>query len=141
VSPRSRTRQAGEALRKLALAYPEAREDFPWGERALKVQDKVFVFMHYDASLLSLSLKLPKSHGTALMLSFVEPTGYGLGRSGWVTARFGRGRQPPLRLLGAWVEESYRAVAPRRLTALLGPSVVVQPRAPRVRSRRLGARA
>ena len=32
-------------LRKHALSYPEAYEEFPWGERAIKVKGKVFVFM------------------------------------------------------------------------------------------------
>jgi predicted DNA-binding protein (MmcQ/YjbR family) len=142
VAPQSRTRKAGEALRKFALAYPETREDFPWGERALKVQAKIFVFMHYDVSHLSLSLKLPTSHGAAVMLPFAEPTGYGLWKSGWVTARFGRGTKPPLRLLRAWVDESYRAIAPRRLTAALRSSAVLSSRAhPRRPSRRVGARS
>jgi len=109
----------GTALRKLALGYPEAHEEFPWGERALKVKKKVFVFMRYDAGHLSLSVKLPASQGAALMLSFAEPTGYGLGKAGWVTAHFARGARPPLRLLAAWVHESYQAVAPASLVASL----------------------
>ena len=36
-------------LRELALAYPETREDFPWGERVIKVKDKIFLFMRADA--------------------------------------------------------------------------------------------
>ena len=122
--------KVGAALRKLALGYPEVHEDFPWGERALKVKKKVFVFMHYDAEHLSLSVKLPVSQGAALMLSFAEPTGYGLGKAGWVTARFARGARPPLRLLSAWVHESYQAVAPATLAASLAAG------APSARARR-----
>ena len=33
------------ALRTYALTFPEAHEDFPWGERVVKVRDKVFVFL------------------------------------------------------------------------------------------------
>ena len=33
------------ALRAHALAYPGAREAFPWGERVVKVGGKVFVFL------------------------------------------------------------------------------------------------
>ncbi len=106
-------------MRKRALRYPEAKEDFPWGEHAFKVKKKVFLFMRYDASLLSLSVKLPASQGAALMFPFAEPTGYGLGQAGWVTARFAKGSRPPLRLLEAWLAESYHAVAPRKLSALL----------------------
>jgi hypothetical protein len=32
--------RAFAALRKCALAYPDAREDFPWGESAFKVNGK-----------------------------------------------------------------------------------------------------
>lgn len=113
----STTARVGAALRKKALCYPGVHEDFPWGERALKVKKKVFLFMRYDASHLSLSVKLPASHDAALMFPFAEPTGYGLGRAGWVTARFSRGSRPPLKLLTAWLAESYGAVAPAKLVA------------------------
>jgi predicted DNA-binding protein (MmcQ/YjbR family) len=119
VATTSTTTKVGAALRKRALGYPEVHEDFPWGERALKVRKKVFLFMRYDASALSLSLKLPESQGAALMFPFAEPTGYGLGKAGWVTARFGRGARPPLRLLEAWLAESYQAVAPAKLAAAM----------------------
>lgn len=111
------TTRAGEALRRLALRYPEVHEDFPWGERALKVNKKVFLFLRYGAGQLSLALKLPTSQGTALMFPFARPTGYGLGKAGWVSAQFERGSRPPLPLLKAWLDESYHAVAPRRLAA------------------------
>jgi predicted DNA-binding protein (MmcQ/YjbR family) len=118
----STTARAGAALRKKALLYPEAQEDFPWGEHAFKVKKKVFLFMRYNASLLSLSVKLPASQGAAVMFPFAEPTGYGLGKAGWVTARFEKGSRPPVRLLEAWLSESYQAVAPLKLSALLRPA-------------------
>jgi len=107
------------ALRKYALGFPEAHEDFPWGERVVKVGKKVFVFMGLPDGRLSLSVKLPESQTVALMLPFTEPTGYGLGKSGWVTARFEAHERPPQDLLQEWIEESYRAVAPRKLVASL----------------------
>jgi predicted DNA-binding protein (MmcQ/YjbR family) len=111
---------AGERLRAFALAYPEAREEFPWGEPVVKVRGKVFVFLGgADDGGLSLSVKLPGSATLALDLPFASPTGYGLGKSGWVTARFGARQRPPLPLLGRWIDESYRAVAPKRLSAAL----------------------
>jgi hypothetical protein len=33
------------ALRDCALGFPEAVEEFPWGERAIKVKGKVFLFI------------------------------------------------------------------------------------------------
>ena len=44
------------ALRKAALAYPETREDHPWGESAFKVKEKVFLFMHEGEGALTLSM-------------------------------------------------------------------------------------
>ena len=92
---------------------------FPWGERVIKVRKKVFVFMGLGDGGLSLSVKLPESQNIALMLPFAEPTGYGLGKSGWVTARFDPREKPPEDMLCEWVEESYRAVAPKKLVAAL----------------------
>lgn len=106
------------ALRAQGLAYPETTEDFPWGHRALKVRRKAFMFMS-RARGLSLSVKLPSSCHVALDLPFTEPTAYGLARSGWVTARFAPGEPVPLEMLAMWVEESYRAVAPKRVIARL----------------------
>lgn len=108
---------AEAALRAHAMAKPEATEHFPWGERAIKVKGKVFLFMYADASRLSLSTKLPTSSGVALMLPFAEPTGYGLGKAGWVSASFEPGDTPPVELLCSWVDESYQAIAPVKLAA------------------------
>jgi predicted DNA-binding protein (MmcQ/YjbR family) len=107
------------ALRDFALRYPEAHEDFPWGERVVKVKGKVFLFLGGKDEDLSLSVKLPSSGLIALGLPFASPTGYGLARSGWVTARFGPKEKPPLEVLRAWIDESYRAVAPKKLVAAL----------------------
>lgn len=109
---------AAAALRKHALAKPEATEHFPWGETAIKVKGKVFLFMYCDATRLSLSTKLPASSSVALLLPFASPTGYGLGKAGWVSAAFEPPEDPPVELLCAWIDESYQAVAPARLAAL-----------------------
>jgi len=110
----------GALLRRFALAYPDAHEDMPWGHHAIKVKGKSFVFLAADAATFSLSAKLPSSAGVALTLPFASPTEYGLGRSGWVTARFPRGARLPLDVLKLWIDESYRSIAPRRLVARLG---------------------
>jgi predicted DNA-binding protein (MmcQ/YjbR family) len=109
------SKKAEKALRAFALAYPEAREDFPWGERVIKVKNKVFVFLGGRDNGLSISTKLPNSAGAAATLPFAEPTGYGLGKSGWITARFEGNQKPPVKLLERWIDESYRAVAPKKL--------------------------
>ena len=118
-----RLTREGTALRKFALSYPEATEDMPWGHHAIKVKGKSFLFLAADAETFSLSAKLPSSGGVALELPFASPTEYGLGRSGWVTARFARGARVPLEVLRLWVDESYRASAPKRLVVQLGPDL------------------
>lgn len=117
--PRNALLRADAALRKAALAYPEATEEFPWGHRAVKVKGKAFVFMALEDGAFSLSVKLPQSGVVALMLPFAQPTGYGLGKSGWVTARFAPDDEVPLNVLASWIDESYRAIAPKRLAAWL----------------------
>ncbi len=115
----SAARKHESALRRFALGYPEAYEEFPWGERAIKVRKKVFVFLGSNAEGLHLSMKLPESNIIALDRPFAEPTHYGLGKSGWVTARFGVDEEAPVELLQDWIDESYRAVAPKKLVAQL----------------------
>ena len=117
--PAVELKESEERLRDLALAYPEAYEEFPWGHRAIKVKGKTFVFIALEEEGLSLSTKLPLSGVAALALPFASPTGYGLGKSGWVTARFAAGDEVPLELLHEWLDESYRAIAPKKLAARL----------------------
>jgi predicted DNA-binding protein (MmcQ/YjbR family) len=115
---KSRPRGVGAVLRDFALAYPGAHEEFPWGERVVKVKGKVFVFLGRDEGL-GLSVKLPQSRLMALGLPFATPTAYGLGKSGWVTAQFAPREKPPVEVLKAWIDESYRAVAPKKMLAEL----------------------
>src|SRR5262249_16058447 len=118
-------RAVSRELRKFALSFPEATEDFPWGERVAKVKGKVFVFLGCDPARggpIGLSVKLPESGAEALDLPFTKPPGYGLGKSGWVSASFEPGEKPPVEILKSWIRESYRAVAPKKLAAKLGNS-------------------
>jgi predicted DNA-binding protein (MmcQ/YjbR family) len=112
-------KKAEAALRKIGMGFPEATEDFPWGHRALKIKGKAFVFMAMEEDELSLSVKLPDSGDFALMQPYASPTGYGLGKSGWVTARFGAKDKGPVSLLENWLRESYLAIAPKKIAALL----------------------
>lgn len=106
------------AMRDYALALPGATEDFPWGERVVKVNKKVFVFLgkaEDEGGSFGFSVKLPESGEAALALPYAKPTGYGLGKSGWVSFSFAPRDQPDLAPLLAYVEESWRAVAPKKL--------------------------
>lgn len=110
--------KAFDQLLEFASEFPGAHEDHPWGETVMKVNKKVFVFMGKPSDptpCLSFSVKLPSSGPFALAQPYATPTGYGLGKSGWVTFRFQNSDLPPIALLCEWVEESYRAIAPKKL--------------------------
>jgi hypothetical protein len=106
-----------EELRGYGLGFPETVEDHPWGHCALKVRGKTFCWLD-KSGVLSITVKLPVSRDFAATFDWAEPAGYGLGRSGWVSARF-EDEEPDLYLLKRWMAESYRAVAPKKLAAAL----------------------
>lgn len=111
--------RAAGRLHAFAAAFPEATEDHPWGELVFKVNKKVFVFFGTsDAQALVFTVKLPESVAFALTFDFTEPAGYGLGRSGWVSGSVSAS-DAPLDVIEDWIEESYRAVAPKRLVKVL----------------------
>jgi predicted DNA-binding protein (MmcQ/YjbR family) len=103
-------------LLAFALSLPGAVEDHPWGEDVTKVNGKIFVFFGTDENpdTYGISVKLDESVDQALAVPGAAPTGYGLGRAGWVSVPLGE-PTPPLDVLKDWVEESYRRVAPKRL--------------------------
>ena len=119
MSKRNPLKTAEAALRKVALGYPHATEDFPWGHRAFKIKGKMFLILSFDKEIFNVTLKLPGTGKQALKLPFAQPTGYGLGKSGWVTASFGAKDSVPFELLEDWIDESYRAIAPKKLVATL----------------------
>lgn len=109
-------------LREAGLGYPEAWEDFPWGETALKVRKKAFAFLNFSApDHFTLTVKLPQSASAVCAHDHAQPSGYGLGKHGWVTLTISRDRVDTLddTALLALVDESYRAVAPKTLVKSL----------------------
>ena len=111
------------ALRAAALAFPQTVEDFPWGHSAFKVAGKkAFLFMSgVEQGGFSCSMKLPFRSQEALATKAAEPTGYGLGRSGWVSFSFSAKARPPMARLLDYLDESWRAVAPKTLSAAHAP--------------------
>lgn len=112
-----------EKVREFALGLPGAVEEFPWGETVAKVNKKVFVFLGVsDGSHpmgVTVKLKDAEAHAHALTSPGAEPAGYGLGKAGWVRVPLAEKGSPAADLLCDWVEESYRAIAPKRLIAEL----------------------
>ena len=112
-----------EKVREFALRLPGTAEEFPWGETVAKVNKKVFVFLGVsDGSYpmgVTVKLKDAEAHAHALTSPGAEPAGYGLGKAGWVRVPLAEKGSPAADLLCDWVEESYRAIAPKRLIAEL----------------------
>jgi predicted DNA-binding protein (MmcQ/YjbR family) len=108
-----------ESLKRYALGLPDAYEDMPWeGDVVAKAGKKIFVFFGSPDGG-AISVKLPESQDHALSIRGAQPTSYGLGRHGWVTVPITGAGAPAVDLLRDWIEESYRAVAPKRLVARL----------------------
>ncbi|MGE0548173.1 MAG: MmcQ/YjbR family DNA-binding protein [Kofleriaceae bacterium] len=146
-SPRKVTKSAQHELRQFGLGYPGAETKSPWPEHLdLVVAGKTFAFLPTDDQPFSISCKLPTSSAVALMLPFAEPTPYGLGKSGWVSAKLAPGQPVPIEMFKAWIDESYRAQAPKKLIKLLdqGPAApplratpaAAPPASPRARAKR-----
>jgi predicted DNA-binding protein (MmcQ/YjbR family) len=119
-----------KALRKAALGYPDTVEDFPWGHSAFKAAGKkAFMFLAGDEKGgFSCSLKLPYRNEEALQIKGAEPTGYGLAKSGWVTFSFTAKAKPPLARLVDYLDESWRAVAPKKLSSAFAPPAAIKKR-------------
>jgi predicted DNA-binding protein (MmcQ/YjbR family) len=119
----SRHDKTRQRLLRYALQYPEAWQDEPWeGDVVVKVGKKIFAFFGPDGrddGSLGLCVKLPDSRDEALAHPHTEPAGYGLGRHGWVNLVVPRGESLPVDLLEEWIDESYRAVAPKKLVKQL----------------------
>jgi hypothetical protein len=107
-------------LRAFGLAYPGAHTKSPWpGHLDLAVKDKTFAYLSLEGEPIGISCKLPQSCAAALMLPNTKPTEYGLGKSGWVSASWPEGVMPDVDMLKSWIDESYRAQAPKKLVAQL----------------------
>jgi predicted DNA-binding protein (MmcQ/YjbR family) len=108
---------AWKALKKHAAGKPGAWEDHPWGETAYKAGTKMFVILGLGKGRYAMTCKLPDSAEAATtMFRWADPTGYGLGKSGWVTASFAPTDDVPKDLLLQWIDESYAAIAPKERT-------------------------
>lgn len=131
-----RVDKAMNDLRSFGLRLPEAHTKAPWpGHLDLAVRGKTFAFLSTAGEPFSITCKLPQSGVAALMFPFASPAAYGLGKSGWVNARFDAGVVPPaeaLQMFQEWIEESYRATAPKKLVAAMGgEATAAAPRRPR----------
>ncbi len=110
-------------LEAMAERLPEAtRVDIEaWdGEPTFRVRGKNFIFTNAEAT--GLSVKLPKEEAEAVVATddLAEPTGYGLGRHGWVSVDVGEDAdEDRWRQIEEWVRTSYTLVAPKTLAKVV----------------------
>jgi predicted DNA-binding protein (MmcQ/YjbR family) len=108
-----------DRLEAIVARLPEAeRVDIAeWGDHpTFRIRGKNFVFC--DQAAHNLSLKLSKEEAAAVVATdpHASPTGYGLGRHGWValTVADDAGDER-WHQVEEWVRTSYTLVAPKRL--------------------------
>ena len=107
-----------QALRKVALRYPEAEEGIACAGTALesiafKARKKAFLFVGPK----DVKVKLGESLPEAATLASQSPGRYKVGTNGWVTVMYSAGDVPPLDLIERWIEESYRVIVPKAAPA------------------------
>jgi Protein of unknown function (DUF419). len=110
-------------LERMTARLPEVeRVDIEaWGgEPTFRVRGKNFVFTDQAAN--SITVKLSKDEAAAVIAtdSRATPTGYGLGRHGWVSVEVGDDADAPRwEQVEEWVRTSYTLVAPKSLAKIV----------------------
>lgn len=110
-------------LERIVARLPETeRVDIEaWGgEPTFRVRGKNFVFT--DQAMSGLSVKLPKEEAAAVVATdpLAQPTGYGLGRHGWVSVDVGGDAdESRWQQVEEWVRTSYTLVAPKKLAKIV----------------------
>jgi len=111
-----------DRLREICLAFPEAIERETWGDPTFRVRDKIYAMVKRGDGRVSLWCKARTGIQGALIATdpegfFVPPY---LGHVGWIGARLDG--DIDWHELDDLVTESYRMIAPKRLSALLDSS-------------------
>jgi predicted DNA-binding protein (MmcQ/YjbR family) len=86
------------------------------GEPTFRVNGKTFIFSSPDAS--GISVKLPNEEAAAVVATDpdAEPTGYGLGRHGWISVNIPTNTSATRwSEIEEWIRTSYTLVAPKKL--------------------------
>lgn len=100
-------------IRELALSFPQAYEDAPWGFPVFKVADnKMFAWL-FENDPAEVTVKLtPEEREITALLPYVRPASH-VGRYGWVTVTIEDAEVLESAL--EWVRESYYLKAPAAL--------------------------
>jgi predicted DNA-binding protein (MmcQ/YjbR family) len=100
-------------VRELALSFPQAYEDAPWGFPVFKVPDNKLFAMLTGSSPLEVTMKVAaEEREIGALLPFVRPASH-VGRYGWVTVTVTD--DDSLQTALDWIRESYFLKAPAKL--------------------------
>lgn len=107
-------------LQAFASKYPEVSESPSCVNRSFKARKKGFMFLgEKPDGLLRLMVKLDEGIASAQAVSEERPGEWKVAGPGWVTGNFTDDSAPPIETLQAWVDESYRLLAPKTLVKQL----------------------
>ena len=108
-----RPKTAIRRVRELALSFPQAYEDDPWGFPVFKVADNRMFAMLASSDPVEVTMKVgSEEREIAMLLPYVRPASY-VGRYGWVTVTIAD--DDALATALEWVRESYFLKAPAKL--------------------------
>ena len=91
------------------------------------MRGKIFAFLGAGEDGFGMSVKLPATHELALTRKGTRPTPYGLGKAGWVSLQTKTVSAAMLSEMTDWIDESYRAIAPKTLVKALDARPARQP--------------
>ena len=101
-----------DRLRAIAMAYPGAWEDTPWGDVVWKVGKKVFLFTGPSGE--GITVKPEPEEREALLASGRATVAHYIGRYGWVSVDLTAKKQDWAEITEL-IDTTYRAVAPKKL--------------------------
>ncbi len=108
-----------QAIRKLALAFPDVEESDSCVNRAFSAKKKNFLFLGMKDDTYNLRLKLKGSIPEAESLAKEAPENYSVGLHGWTLITLPHAKNPPRGLMKRWIDESFRLIAPKATVAKL----------------------
>lgn len=104
-----------DELRRFALTLPETDEGTSCNKSAFRARKKAFLYLGIKDDSFNMMLKIGPSSADAERLQKESPDCYGVGSGGWVKVEFTTAQTPPIGMLKAWIEESYRLLVHKQL--------------------------
>ncbi|MDW3176958.1 MAG: MmcQ/YjbR family DNA-binding protein [Acidimicrobiia bacterium] len=109
-----------QQLQRFASQYPEVSESPSCVNRSFKARKKGFLFLgEKPGGVIRLMVKLDEGIASAEKVAREHPDEWNVSGPGWITGNFTDESAPPIETMTAWVDESYRLLAPKTLVRQL----------------------